>query len=181
MIAPIWFNKMGAQERKRQKKIKEYVVNRDGSICCYCDIPLLPEFITMEHIVPDSKRGTFNTTNLTVSCSKCNNKRGNKPFFEYCKAFNFSEFKLLKYKKLYFNNLKIKVLNIAKEECLKEDEMIPIDIIQKACNVLRIRNMDFSEYEKIYQFEIKFDEISERKKIKFTFEQLIRIIEADSE
>jgi hypothetical protein len=172
---------MGAQERKRQKRIREYVVNRDGSICCYCDKPLATEAITMEHIVPDSKRGTFNTTNLTVSCSTCNNRRGNKPFFEYCKQFNFSEDKLKKYKRLYFNNLRIKVLNIAKEECLTGDQMIPLNIIQKACQVLRIKSMDFSEYEKTYQFEIKFGEVCDRKKIKFCFEQLIRIIEADSE
>jgi hypothetical protein len=172
---------MGAQERRRQKRIRDYVINRDGSLCCYCDKVLVPEAVTMEHIVPDSKRGTFNTTNLTVSCSECNNKRGNRPFFEYCKQFNWSEEKIGKYKKLYFNNLRIKVLNIAKEECLVEDRVIPHDIIKKACHVLKIKNMDFSDYLKIYQFEIRFDEVCERKKIKYCFEQLIRIIEADSE
>lgn len=171
---------MGLQERKRQKRIREYVINRDGMICCYCDIPLPLDQITMEHIVPDSKRGTFNTTNLTVSCSKCNNKRGNKPFFDYCKQFNFDSYKLDKYKKLYFNNLRIKVLNIAKEECLKQDFVIPLEIIKQACQVLKIKKMDFSEFEKAYSFEIKFDEVSDRKKIKYCFEQLIRIIEADT-
>lgn len=172
---------MGAQERKRQKKIREYVVNRDGSICCYCAKPLALEAVTMEHIVPDSKRGTFNTTNLTVSCYSCNNNRGNKPFFEYVKGFNFDENKMLKYKKMYFNNLRIKVLNIAKEECLEENQAVPKEIIGKACQILKIKNMDFSDYENVYQFEIKFNDICDRKKIKFCFEQLIRIIEADSE
>jgi hypothetical protein len=172
---------MGAQERKREKRIKDYVVNRDGSLCCYCDKVLTPENVTMEHIVPDSKRGTFNTTNLTVSCAECNNKRGNKPFFEYCKRFNWSDEKIDKYRKLYFNNLRIKVLNIAKEECLIEEEVIPYTIINRACKVLRIKSMDFTDYENYYQFEIKFDELSERKRIKYCFEQLIRIIEADSE
>jgi hypothetical protein len=172
---------MGAQERRRQKRIRDYVVNRDGSICCYCDKVLTPEIVTMEHIVPDSKRGTFNTTNLTVSCSECNNRRGNKPFFDYCKQFDWSDEKISKYKKLYFNNLRIKVLNIAKEECLMDEDVIPYSIIKKACRVLRIKGMDFSDYEKVYQFEIKFDEVSDRKRIKYCFEQLIRIIEADSE
>lgn len=172
---------MGAQERKRQKRIREYVINRDGSICCYCDKVLTQETVTMEHIVPDSKRGTFNTTNLTASCSECNNRRGNRPFFDYCKQFDWGEDKLNKYRKMYFNNLRIKVLNIAKEECLQDDEIVPQLIIKKACTVLKIKGMDFSDYEKVYQFEIKFDEVSDRKKIKFCFEQLIRIIEADSE
>lgn len=177
---------MGAQERKRQKRIKEYVINRDGLICCYCDKPLTLETVTMEHIVPDSRRGTFNTTNLTVSCSEHNNQRGNKPFFDYCKKFNWPLDKLDKYKTLYFNNLKIKILNIAKEECLPKaingnEQATPNVIIQQACQVLKIRGMDFSDYEKTYQFEIKFNEMSDRKRIKFCFEQLIRIIEADSE
>jgi hypothetical protein len=172
---------MGAPERKRQKRIRDYVINRDGSICCYCDMPLTEEKITLEHIVPDSKRGTFNTTNLTIACSECNNKRGNKPFFDYCKQFNWSEEKIAKYKKLYFNNLRIKVLNIAKEQYLFDQDVIPYTIIKKACRALRIKGMDFSDYEKVYQFEIKFNEVSDRKRIKFCFEQLIRIIEADSE
>lgn len=172
---------MGAQERKRQKRIREYVISRDGLVCCYCDRKLELNSVTMEHIVPDSKRGTFNTTNLTVSCYACNNSRGNKPFFDYVKNFDFKENKLLKYKKMYFNNLRIKVLNIAKEECLLDKEAIPQDIIKQACQVLKIKNMDFSDYEKTYQFEIKFENICDRKKIKFCFEQLIRILEADSE
>ena len=84
---------MSSQEKKRQKRIREFVINRDGSICCYCDKVLLREEITLDHIVPDSCRGTFNTTNLTVSCAKCNNRRGNKPFFDYCKQFNFGDYK----------------------------------------------------------------------------------------
>lgn len=177
---------MGAQERKRQKRIKEYVINRDGMICCYCDQPLAPEAVTMEHIVPDSRRGTFNTTNLTVSCSEHNNQRGNKPFFDYCKKFNWADDKIEKYKRLYFNNLRIKVLNIAKEDCLpkavdNKDQAVPSNIIKLACQILKIKSMDFADYEKTYQFEIKFDELADRKRIKFCFEQLIRIIEADSE
>lgn len=169
------------QERRRQKRIREYVINRDGLVCCYCNQSLTMETITMEHIVPDSRRGTFNTTNLTSSCSKCNNRRGNKPFFEYCKQFNFSESKLLKYKKMYYNNLRIKVLNIAKEECLNEDMAIPNILIERACNILKIKKMDFYDYENKYQFEIKFDSLSDHKKIKYCFELIIRIIEADSD
>ena len=177
---------MGLQERRRLKKIKEYVINRDGMICCYCDKVLTPETVTMEHIVPDSKRGTFNSTNLTVSCSFHNNQRGDKNFFEYAKQFNFSEDKTEKYKRLYYNNLKIKVLNIAKEECLfkavdADDRAIPAVIIKQACQILRIKPVDYNDYETTYQFDVRFNELSERKRIQFCFEQLIRIIEAESE
>jgi len=171
---------MGIHERARQKRIRQYVVERDGSLCCYCDKVLTEETITLDHIVADSKRGTFNTTNLTVSCGECNNRRGNKPFFDYCKQFNWSLDKIEKYKRLYFNNLRIKVLNIAKEECLKDDLVIPSALIKHACKILKIKEMDFSDYEKLYSFDISFNETCDRKKIKFTFEQLIRILEADS-
>lgn len=171
---------MGAQERRRQKRIREQVITRDGLICCYCDLNLTSETVTMEHIVPDSKRGTFNSTNLTVSCSDCNNKRGNKPFFDYCKGFNFSNSKLAKYKKLYHSNLMIKVLNIAKENCLIESVAIPNDLINHACQILRIKLIDFSSYEKSNSFDIKFNEYCDRRKIKYCFELLIKIIESTS-
>jgi hypothetical protein len=134
----------------------------------------------MEHIVPDSKRGTFNTTNLTVSCSECNNKRGNVPFFDYCKIVNFSKEKIEKYRKLYYYNLQIKVLNIAKEKCLVEDFATPNILIKRACKILKIKEIDFFSYEMLYDFDIKFDNSCERKKIKYYFEQLIRFIESTS-
>jgi hypothetical protein len=171
---------MGLQERRRQKRIKEYVIERDGLQCCYCGNPLTLDSVTMEHIVPDSKKGTYNTTNLTVSCATCNNRRGNKPFFDYCKQFNFSDEKLSKYKNMYFSNLRIKVLNIAKEECLNSTEAVPQELIGQACKILRIKDVDFSSYEKKYELEIKFNELSNRKKIKHCFELLIRIIESEN-
>ena len=171
---------MGEADRKRQKRIREYVIERDGSICCYCDRVLTDELVTLDHIVPDSKRGSFNSTNLTISCGDCNNKRGNASFFEYCKPYNWPEEKIEKYKKLYFANLRIKVLNIAKEECLKGDWAIPNSIIKKACHTMRIKFMDFADCERDYNLNIKFDELSFHKEIKSCFVELIRIIEAES-
>jgi len=171
---------MSLQDKKRLKRIKNDVIERDGMICCYCDTVLTLETLTLDHIVPDSKRGTFNSTNLTVSCKTCNNNRGNKPFFEYCKKFKFSEDKINKYKRLYFNNLKIKVLNIAKEECLKSDCAIPKKLINKACQILKIKPISFANYEKEYPLNIDFSTSCRRREIKFCFEQLIRIIEVDT-
>lgn len=170
---------MGAQERRRLKRIRERVIIRDGMICCYCNCILTRENFSLDHIVPDSKKGTFNSTNLTASCIPCNNRRGDKPFFEYCKCFDFSEEKIEKYKKLYFNNLRIKILNIAKEECLVEPEATPKVLIKQACQILKIQVVDFTCYESTYELNIRLEETSERRKIKFCFEQLIRIIEGD--
>jgi len=175
---------MGTKDRKRLRRIRDDVVNRDGSICCYCDMPLAPQDVTMEHILPDSQQGTFNATNLTVACLPCNQRRGSRPFFQYCRQFNFSKEKLAKYKQLYYTNLKIKVLNVAKENCLPQmvdanDQAVPEVLIGKACQILKIKRVSFQEYEQAYTLDIKFQEPSERKRIKYTFQQLIRILEAD--
>jgi hypothetical protein len=63
---------------------------------------------------------------------------------------------------------------------MKDERVIPVALIKHACQILKIKGMDFADYEKTYPFEIRFDELCDRKKIKFCFEQLIRIIEADS-
>lgn len=171
---------MSLQDKRRFQRIKNDVVERDGLICCYCDQVLTQETLTMDHIVPDSKRGTYNATNLTVACKPCNNKRGNQPFFEYCKAFGFSEEKVAKYKRLYFNNLKIKVLNIAKEQCLKSDRAVPNKLISQACKILKIKPVSFEDYQKSYPLDIEFAVSCHRREIKFVFETLIRIIELDT-
>ena len=174
---------MGTRERKREHRIKEDVINRDGLLCCYCEQVLTYENCTLEHIIPYSHNGMFNSTNLTIACFKHNNQRGNKPFFDYCKKFNWSEDKINKYKVICKNNLKIKILNIAKETCLskyKNGQAVPNILINKACKILKIKKISFNDYEKLYTFDINFNEICSRNRIKFCFELLIRIIEADS-
>jgi hypothetical protein len=167
------------KQQKRQK-IKARVIIRDGLQCCYCNIPLTINSLTMEHIVPDSKRGTYNTTNLTIACQFCNNSRGNKPFFEYIKQFNMQKNKIDKYKKLYFNNLKIKVLNISKEFLIKNNFEVPNKLIFKACDVLKIKLIKFDDIFSIYNFDINLNEPVPRNKIKYVFEQVIHLIENDS-
>ena len=166
---------MGLRQRQKHKYIKQYVANRDGLTCCYCGKQLTPETVTMEHIIPDSQHGAFNATNLTVACVRCNNKRGDKPFFEFCQEYNFAPEKIEKYKTLYSINLKIKILNVAKEEVLNTAQAVPIVLIYQASQVLKINNLDISIYE-TYS-EIKLYEIYESKVIKFNFEKLIKILD----
>jgi len=57
-------------------EIREYLLEKWGRKCAYCgkkDIPL-----EVEHIIPKSKGGTDRISNLTLSCQKCNLKKGNK-------------------------------------------------------------------------------------------------------
>jgi hypothetical protein len=167
-------------DHDRLKRIRQKVIDRDGLLCCYCEKFLLTEEVTMEHIVPVSKRGTYNTTNLTVACSTCNNKRKSIPFFQYCKSYNWSNAKLQKYQRLYDANLKIKVLNIAKEFCIEDPEsVVPETIIKSASSILKLqKELDFKKYLEI--FDLSLHKTYKRKEIKFSFEKIIQLIEADT-
>lgn len=169
---------MNDQEKKRRARIKADVIERDGSICCWCDKILTPDIISMEHIIPDSQFGMFNATNLTVACVRCNNKRGNKPFFDYVKVCKWSKEKRNKYQRLISANLLIKVLNIAKESCKADN--IPNQLINQACEKLNIQPLSFIEYERYYSFTIRFDETCSSRDVQFNFVQLIRIIEMEA-
>lgn len=168
------------QDKNRQRRIRNYVIERDGALCCYCDTVLTVETLTLDHILPDSKNGTYNTTNLTPACGPCNRKRGNQLFFEYCQQFNWPIDKLEKYRRLYFANLQIKILNIAKEEFMFEKLVIPEVAIKAASKKLKLKPMNFSEYEQRYFLEIRFEERCDRRIARSCFERLIRIIEAES-
>jgi hypothetical protein len=169
---------MSVQERKRLKSIRSKVIKRDGLVCCYCDKVLTLQTVTLDHIVPDSKQGTFNATNLTPACAPCNNKRGNENFFEFAQQYNFPSLKTEKYKRLYSNNLKIKVLNIAKSQCISNDYEVPQDLIKQACSILKIQNINYDEF--IDNESLILDAFQKRKEIIYAFEQLILLIEAKS-
>lgn len=162
-------------DSKRKRIIREHVVRRDGLGCCFCDKPLSIHTATLEHIVPVSKRGSFNRSNLTISCERCNSNRGDKNFFDYISRFPVPEYRLLKYRRLYSNNLKIKVLNVAKENCIKNDIEIPSELIVRACEILKIDGIDFTGIEGY--FEIQLDVPQPRNKIRRSFENVIKIIE----
>lgn len=170
---------MGLTYRKRIKKIKEIVIQRDGLKCCYCQCQLSINTITMEHIVPESKGGTFNVSNLTVSCAECNNKRGNKSFLRYCVSYNLSPIYLQKYKKLHSNYLKIKALNISKEKYLTSEYAKPSDLINKSCKHLKIKEINFSFYEELLNNQFIFTDIYNHRAIKYYFDKIIKIIESD--
>ncbi|NWH03551.1 RNA-guided endonuclease IscB [Desulfobacter latus] len=58
-------------------EVREYLLEKWDRTCAYCgktDIPL-----EIEHIVPKSKGGSNRISNLTLACTACNRKKGNKP------------------------------------------------------------------------------------------------------
>jgi len=62
-------------------EVREYLLEKRDRTCAYCgktDIPL-----EIEHIVPKSKGGSNRVSNLTLACTECNMKKGNKPLEQF--------------------------------------------------------------------------------------------------
>jgi 5-methylcytosine-specific restriction endonuclease McrA len=62
---------------------REYLLEKWGRQCAYCSIKDVP--FQVEHIHPRVKGGSNSITNLTLSCEKCNTKKGTKYIKEFLK------------------------------------------------------------------------------------------------
>jgi 5-methylcytosine-specific restriction endonuclease McrA len=62
---------------------REYLLEKWGRQCAYCGVKDVP--FQVEHIHPRTKGGSNSITNLTLSCEKCNTKKGTKDIKEFLK------------------------------------------------------------------------------------------------
>jgi 5-methylcytosine-specific restriction endonuclease McrA len=62
---------------------REYLLEKWNRQCAYCGVKDLP--LQIEHIHPRSKGGSNSITNLTLSCEKCNIKKGTKDIKDFLK------------------------------------------------------------------------------------------------
>ncbi|BAZ20512.1 HNH endonuclease [Kalymmatonema gypsitolerans NIES-4073] len=62
---------------------REYLLEKFGRKCAYCDKQDLP--LQIEHIAPRAKGGSNRISNLALSCEKCNLKKGTKDIKEFLK------------------------------------------------------------------------------------------------
>ncbi len=62
---------------------REFLLEKWGRQCAYCGVKDVP--LQIEHIHPRAKGGSNSITNLTLSCSKCNTKKGIKDIKEFLK------------------------------------------------------------------------------------------------
>ncbi len=51
---------------------------RDGGTCQYCGRSLDPKWLTYDHVVPRSRGGRTEWTNVVTCCAACNLKKGGK-------------------------------------------------------------------------------------------------------
>ena len=57
-------------------EIREYLLEKWGRKCAYCNAQNIP--LEIEHIHPTSKGGSSRVDNLTIACRQCNQAKGNQ-------------------------------------------------------------------------------------------------------
>jgi len=57
---------------------KRNIIRRDNSECQYCGCHVSRESVTIDHVIPKSRGGKHEWTNVVVSCKKCNAKKSNR-------------------------------------------------------------------------------------------------------
>lgn len=62
---------------------REYLLEKWDRQCAYCGVKDVP--FQVEHIHPRAKGGSDSITNLTLSCEKCNTKKGTKDIKDFLK------------------------------------------------------------------------------------------------
>lgn len=62
---------------------REYLLKKWNRECAYCGVKDVP--FQVEHIHPRAKGGSNSITNLTLSCEKCNTKKGTKDIKDFLK------------------------------------------------------------------------------------------------
>lgn len=58
-----------------RKPTKSMIYLRDGNKCQYCSST---KNLTIDHVIPKSRGGTDDWSNLVISCSSCNTKKANR-------------------------------------------------------------------------------------------------------
>ncbi|MTJ10415.1 RNA-guided endonuclease IscB [Anabaena sp. UHCC 0204] len=73
---------------------REYLLEKWDRQCGYCGVKDVP--FQVEHIHPRAKGGSNSITNLTLSCEKCNTKKGTKDIKDFLKKDPLKLEKILK-------------------------------------------------------------------------------------
>lgn len=63
---------------KNRSLSRKNILLRDHSTCQYCGKILPPAELTLDHVVPRSRRGDSTWDNLVACCKRCNHRKGNR-------------------------------------------------------------------------------------------------------
>lgn len=64
-------------------EIKEYLLQKFGHRCAYCQGKSHDPILEVEHTIPQSRGGTNRVANLAIACETCNRKKGSRTAEEF--------------------------------------------------------------------------------------------------
>lgn len=80
--AVIRITNMGKVADKNVRFNKRNIYLRDQGRCSYCLQPLSYRKATYDHVIPKSKGGKTNWTNIALACEDCNKRKADKTLLE---------------------------------------------------------------------------------------------------
>jgi 5-methylcytosine-specific restriction endonuclease McrA len=82
-----------ADGRHTQEEMERIVIAQRER-CIYCNVRFSERVRpSKDHIVPQTFGGTNYASNLVAACRSCNSRRGNTPFFTYCRLLSLSQYR----------------------------------------------------------------------------------------
>ena len=70
--------------------LRSEVFARDENACVYCGEILVGSDRHVDHIIPRSRGGSDEVSNLATACKACNSSKGDRPVIEFLKARGLS-------------------------------------------------------------------------------------------
>ena len=67
-----WFSRMPIEQ---WQELRQYVYERDGGLCQYCDQPTRLDECHIHHVLELNEGGTNHPSNLKTLCNPCHKKR----------------------------------------------------------------------------------------------------------
>lgn len=71
----------GAEGKHTASEIRQMLEDQ-GHVCAYCEVPLFGEF-HVDHMLPLSRGGSNDWSNLAITCDRCNRSKHNKTTEEF--------------------------------------------------------------------------------------------------
>lgn len=72
----------GLVPRREVSFTRRNIFQHYGSLCCYCGAELPPKKLNLDHVIPRSRGGRSDWSNVVPSCIPCNKRKGDRLPFE---------------------------------------------------------------------------------------------------
>lgn len=77
---------------------REWLLQRHGAVCTYCERRIHPDAITLDHVTPRRGKTAFDRRdNLVLSCPDCNAQKADKPILAFLLARRTRAVNLLRF------------------------------------------------------------------------------------